>query len=154
MIIWSILSFKKSSFAKLLSFFVCQFLSWEKSWENWENFFSQNSNPSTKRVKTHYQNWHPNLPIIAEDVKKYKCYQCIDFFFLQEELDCHLNLQHGVKTDKNYCKRQGYLLRGIDNCSSAAWSMVGTRPWATFSVTIFLFSSQKLKRCYQKSFPL
>ena len=83
-------------------------------------FFLQNPNPSTKRVKTHYQNWHPNLPIIAEDVKKYKCYQCIDFFFLQEELDCHLNLQHGVKTDKNYCKRQGYLLRGIDNCSSAA----------------------------------
>ena len=101
---------KKSSFSKLLSFFVCQFLLWEKVCENLEIFFSQNPNPSTKRVKTHYQNWHPNLPIIAEDVKKYKCYQCIDFFFLQEELDCHLNLQHGVKTDKNYCKRQGYLL--------------------------------------------
>ena len=65
--------------------------------------------------------------IIAEDVKKYKCYQCIDFFFLQEELDCHLNLQHGVKTDKNYCKRHGNLLRGIHNCLGAAGSVVQVR---------------------------
>ena len=79
-------------------------------------FISQNPNPSTKRVKTHYQNWHPNLPIIAEEVKKYKCYQCIDFFFLQEELDCHLNLQHGVKTDKNYCKRCENSYKDVHRC--------------------------------------
>ena len=42
---------------------------------------------------------------MAEGHTKYRCYDCNDFFFLQDELDCHLNLQHGVKTEKNYCKK-------------------------------------------------
>jgi len=58
----------------------------------------------TKRVKSHYQNWHPNQAIITEGFTKYKCYECTDFFYLQNELDCHLHVDHGVKTEKNYCK--------------------------------------------------
>ena len=31
--------------------------------------------------------------------------ECNDFFFKNEDLECHLNLEHGVKTDKNWCKK-------------------------------------------------
>ena len=41
----AILLCKNWSFSKLLSFFVCQFLSWEKIWENWENFLFTKSQP-------------------------------------------------------------------------------------------------------------
>ena len=59
----------------------------------------------SKRIKSHYQNWHPHQPIIGEGYMKFNCSECNDFFFIQDELDCHLNLDHGMKTEKNYCKR-------------------------------------------------
>jgi len=39
---------------------------------------------------------------------KYTCNLCSEFFFVQDELDCHLNLDHDVKMDKVYCKRCKY----------------------------------------------
>ena len=42
-----ILSNKNWSFAKLLSSFLCQFLLWEKIWENWEIFITK-SQPHCK----------------------------------------------------------------------------------------------------------
>ena len=46
-----------------------------------------------------------NNSIIAPDRNRYSCTQCSEFFFIQDELDCHLNLDHDVKMDKMYCKR-------------------------------------------------
>ena len=59
----------------------------------------------TSRVKSHYKTWHPSKPIIAEGYPKYPCIQCNEMFFIRDELDCHLHLDHGVKTEKNYCKK-------------------------------------------------
>jgi hypothetical protein len=56
-------------------------------------------------AKIHYQTCHPTLEIIAPDRNRYSCTQCSEFFFIQDELDCHLNLDHDVKMDKMYCKR-------------------------------------------------
>ena len=70
----------------------------------------------TKRAKLHYQNWHPNQAIIAEGHAKYQCYECPDFFFLQDELDCHLNLDHGVKTEKNYCRDCHHSYKDLHKC--------------------------------------
>ena len=68
-------------------------------------------------LKKHYKNLHPDQPIIAEGHNKCKCLKCPDFFFLEQELDVHLNLEHGVDTEQNYCKicRQPY--RDVHNCS-------------------------------------
>ena len=60
---------------------------------------------TTKWAKIHYQTCHPNLEMIAPGRDRYSCTQCSEFFFLQDELDCHLNLDHNVKMDKIYCKR-------------------------------------------------
>ena len=59
----------------------------------------------SKRAKHHYQTWHPSQPIIAEGYQKFQCDKCNEFFFIEDELQCHLNLDHGVKTEKNYCRR-------------------------------------------------
>ena len=68
-------------------------------------------------LKKHYKNLHPDQPIIADGHNKCKCLKCPDFFFLEQELDVHLNLEHGVDTEQNYCKicRQRY--RDVHNCS-------------------------------------
>ena len=42
--------FKNWSFAKVLSFFVYQFLSWEKIWENWEKIRSTKTKPKWNNV--------------------------------------------------------------------------------------------------------
>ena len=52
---------------------------------------------TTKLVKLHYKTWHSNREIITPGRTKYFCNQCQDFFFIQDELDCHLNLIHGVE---------------------------------------------------------
>ena len=60
---------------------------------------------TTRLAKIHYQTCHPTLEMIAPGRDRYSCTQCSEFFFLQDELDCHLNLDHDVKMDKIYCKR-------------------------------------------------
>merc|ERR1711936_889799 len=60
---------------------------------------------STHKIKTHYKNFHPDQPIITEGLEKYECSECSEFFYLDEELEAHLNLEHGFKTDRNYCKK-------------------------------------------------
>ena len=60
---------------------------------------------SSRRAKDHYKNQHPGKPIIAEGHKKYDCVNCDDFFFTEEDLNRHLNLDHGVKTKRNYCRK-------------------------------------------------
>ena len=52
----------------------------------------------------------PGKPIILKDHEKYQCNLCTDFFLTKESFDCHLNLDHGMKTDKKFCKdcRQSY----------------------------------------------
>ena len=60
---------------------------------------------SDYRAKIHYKAKHPGKPILAKGFKKYNCAYCTDFFFTEESLNCHLNLTHGLKTEKNYCKK-------------------------------------------------
>ena len=60
---------------------------------------------TTRLAKIHYQTCHPTLEMIAPGRNRYSCTQCSEFFFLQDELDCHLNLDHDVKMDKVYCKQ-------------------------------------------------
>ena len=66
-----------------------------------ESFFVRKS----PQIKNHYITCHPNKPIIANEHPKYKCTQCNEFYFFEEELNCHYNLDHGVKTEKNYCPK-------------------------------------------------
>ena len=70
----------------------------------------------SKRAKHHYQTWHPSLPIVAEGYHKFLCDKCNDFFFIEDELQCHLNLDHGVKTEKNYCKRCNHPYKDLHKC--------------------------------------
>ena len=44
----------------------------------------------------------PGKPIIAQE--KHQCNLCTEFFLTKESFDCHLNLDHGLKTDKNFCR--------------------------------------------------
>ena len=60
---------------------------------------------TSTRIKNHYKNNHPGKHIIAKGHIKYNCTNCDDFFLFKEELNFHLNLDHGVKTDKKYCPR-------------------------------------------------
>ena len=70
----------------------------------------------SKRVKSHYRIWHHNQPIIAEGHKRYNCDKCSEFFFVQDELECHLNLDHGVKTEKKYCDRCNRSYKDTHDC--------------------------------------
>ena len=56
-------------------------------------------------IKNHYKDIHPGKPIIAEGQTRYSCTMCRKFFFFEDELNCHMNLEHGVKTEKNYCPK-------------------------------------------------
>ena len=56
-------------------------------------------------IKNHYRLNHPGKPIIADGHTKFCCTMCREFYFFEEELNCHLNLEHGMKTDKNYCPK-------------------------------------------------
>ena len=46
-------------FWKMAHLFLCQLLSWEKIWENWENFFPQN--PNLRHEKTCHLFWNHQL---------------------------------------------------------------------------------------------
>ena len=60
---------------------------------------------TSTRIKNHYKASHSGKPIIARDHPQYNCTNCNEFFFFEDELNSHLNLSHGVKTEKNYCPR-------------------------------------------------
>ena len=44
-----------------------------------------------------------NKPIIVDGHKRFNCEKCSEFFFIPDELECHLNLDHGMKTEKKFC---------------------------------------------------
>ena len=69
-------------------------------------------------AKHHYKSKHPGKPIIGKQFDKHFCNLCNEFFFIKESLDCHLNLEHGVKTDKNFCKHCKASYTSVHNCSS------------------------------------
>lgn len=60
---------------------------------------------SDTHAKNHYRCHHPGKPIIADGFTKFHCTTCTEFFFSKNKLERHLNLEHGVKTEKNYCKK-------------------------------------------------
>merc|ERR1712241_538942 len=59
---------------------------------------------SDYRAKNHYKSKHPGKPIIAKDHEKHHCNLCTEFFLTKDSLNCHLNLDHGMKTEKNFCR--------------------------------------------------
>ena len=48
------------------------------------------------------------------------CSECSEFFYLDQELEAHLNLEHGFKTDKNYCKKCRIGYKDVHNCTLEA----------------------------------
>ena len=56
-------------------------------------------------TKVHYKNHHPNQPIIVNSVTKFSCTNCDEFYFTKEDLEAHLNLKHGIETERKYCKK-------------------------------------------------
>jgi KRAB domain-containing zinc finger protein len=55
-------------------------------------------------AKVHYRNHHPGRPIIASGHANYNCSNCANRFFTADDLEAHLNVEHGIDTKKNYCK--------------------------------------------------
>ena len=60
---------------------------------------------TSTKLKSHYSLNHPGKPIIAKGHTKYQCTNCDDLFLFEAELKCHLDLEHGVKTDKKHCPK-------------------------------------------------
>jgi hypothetical protein len=54
-------------------------------------------------AKVHYRNHHPGRPIIASGHANYNCSNCANRFFTADDLEAHLNVEHGIDTKKNYC---------------------------------------------------
>ena len=72
---------------------------------------------SSLKVKLHYRNYHPGLPIVAEGHNKLKCPNCSDFFFTNDTLETHLAHKHGVKLhDKNFCNKCKRTYKEQHNC--------------------------------------
>ena len=71
---------------------------------------------SSFKLKTHYKNMHPGQPVFAGRHEKFECTKCRDFFFKKNELEAHLNLEHGVETEKKYCKICGSSYKNAHNC--------------------------------------
>ena len=58
-------------------------------------------------AKIHYKNHHPDQPIIASGHANFSCSVCVHRFFLEEDLESHLTLEHGIDTMKDYCTKCG-----------------------------------------------
>ena len=71
---------------------------------------------SSYRIKAHYKNIHPTLPIVIKGHKKYNCDNCSEFFIIEKELQAHLNLEHGLQTKMNYCKICRVEYKDLHNC--------------------------------------
>ena len=71
---------------------------------------------TTYTTKIHYKNFHPDLPVITAGHIKHNCSHCKEWFFLEHELEAHLNLDHGVKTEKNYCRDCGHAYKDVHKC--------------------------------------
>ena len=72
---------------------------------------------STYQTKVHYKNFHPNQPIITVGLTKLKCSDCFEFYFLEQELEAHENIEHGTETDTKYCKLCRIPYKDMHNCS-------------------------------------
>ena len=53
----------------------------------------------------HYDLHHSGKPIIEENHENFPCSNCNDVFLFEDEFNCHINLVHGIKTEKNYCPK-------------------------------------------------
>ena len=60
---------------------------------------------TSSRIKQHYKMFHCGLPILEKNHKRFDCSNCNDVFLFEDELNCHRNLEHGIKTEKNYCRK-------------------------------------------------
>ena len=59
---------------------------------------------TSSRIKQHYKMYHAGQPIVEKNHKMFECSNCNDIFLFEDELNCHRNLDHGIKTEKNYCR--------------------------------------------------
>ena len=53
----------------------------------------------------HYNLHHSGKPIIEENHENFPCLNCNDVFLFEDEFNCHINLVHGIKTEKNHCPK-------------------------------------------------
>ena len=72
---------------------------------------------SSFRLKTHYKNLHPGQPVLSRGHENFECTKCPDFFFMKHELEAHLNIEHGVETEKKYCKCCRVAYKDVHNCA-------------------------------------
>ena len=57
------------------------------------------------KVNEHYNLKHSGKPIVYENHEKFVCSNCKDVFLFEDEFNCHKNLRHGIKTERNYCPK-------------------------------------------------
>ena len=74
---------------------------------------------TSNKIKQHYDIHHCGQPIIEENHEKFKCSNCSDAFLFEDELNRHKNLEHGIKTDKNYCPQCKMSYVEIHKCQKA-----------------------------------
>jgi hypothetical protein len=74
---------------------------------------------TSNKIKQHYDMHHCGRPIIKENHEKFKCLNCNDVFLFEDELNRHRNLEHGIKTNKNYCPQCKMSYVEIHKCQKA-----------------------------------
>ena len=60
---------------------------------------------TSNKVNEHYNLKHCGKPIVYENHEKFVCSNCNDVFLFEDEFNCHTNLVHGIKTERNYCPK-------------------------------------------------
>ena len=94
----------------------------------------------------HYDLNHSGKPIIEENHENFPCSDCNDVFLFEDEFNCHINLEHGIKTERNYCRK--CKLSYVENHTCQMDNRgIGSNPCDKCNKT---FSSRQYLICHKK----